>query len=231
MNPSPVSDKHPCLNFPKSKCSHAICVRCCVAKPSAASSVRRVKVLSPTSPREFRRALLGAKFTGLSRRGKYLLFQLAGRTTGKRVTLLGHLGMTGRMFLARKRERLPVHAAVVLDLGGENFIYEDTRYFGRLTLDVSRGEKAGAGTFGPGFSTGDVRAGPETFPAGDQGQITGSNRGGRCGKHLRQRSALSGAAFTETGGEPVDARTNQTVMACDSRSSGRGHPRWAAPCR
>ena len=105
--------------------------------------VRRVKVLAPTSPRELRQALLGATFTGLSRRGKYLLFQLAGRTTGKRVTLLGHLGMTGRMFLARKRKRLPVHAAVVLDLGRENFIYEDTRYFGRLTLDVSSAGKLG----------------------------------------------------------------------------------------
>ena len=39
-------------------------------------NVRRAKVLAPTSPRKFRRALLGAKFTGLSRRGKYLLFQL-----------------------------------------------------------------------------------------------------------------------------------------------------------
>ena len=65
-------------------------------------NVRRAKVLGPTSPRKFRRTLLGAKFTGLSRRGKYLLFQLEGKTTGKPVTLLGHLGMTGRMFLARK---------------------------------------------------------------------------------------------------------------------------------
>ena len=32
---------------------------------------------------------------------------------------------------------LPKHAAVVLNLGRENFVYEDTRYFGRLTLDTS----------------------------------------------------------------------------------------------
>jgi formamidopyrimidine-DNA glycosylase len=51
--------------------------------------------------------------------------------------------MAGRMFLARTNERLPAHAAVVFDLGGENFIYEDTRYFGRLTLDVSAVEKLG----------------------------------------------------------------------------------------
>jgi formamidopyrimidine-DNA glycosylase len=47
------------------------------------------------------------------------------------------------MFLARKQQPLPAHAAVVLDLGRENFIYEDTRYFGRLTLDVSAAEKLG----------------------------------------------------------------------------------------
>jgi formamidopyrimidine-DNA glycosylase len=106
-------------------------------------NVRRAKVLSPTSPQIFRRALLGARFTGLSRRGKYLLFQLNGRIAGERVTLLGHLGMAGRMFLARKNERLPAHAAVILDLGGENFIYEDTRYFGHLTLDVSAAARLG----------------------------------------------------------------------------------------
>jgi formamidopyrimidine-DNA glycosylase len=106
-------------------------------------SVRRPKVLRPTKPAKFRRMLLGAQFTGLSRRGKYLLFQLNGKTTSGPVTLLGHLGMTGRMFLARKNERLPVHAAVIFDLGGKNFVYEDTRYFGRLTLDGSAAEKLG----------------------------------------------------------------------------------------
>jgi formamidopyrimidine-DNA glycosylase len=114
-------------------------------------NVRRAKVLAPTSPRKVRRTLQGAKFTGLSRRGKYLVFQLDGKGTGKPVMLLGHLGMTGRMFLARKNGRLPVHAAVVFDLGGENFIYEDTRYFGRLTLDVSAVEKLGPEPLGKDF--------------------------------------------------------------------------------
>jgi formamidopyrimidine-DNA glycosylase len=99
--------------------------------------VRRAKILKPTSLREFQKALTGAKFTGLSRRGKYLLFELRSKTSGKVVTLLGHLGMTGKMFVASKSEALPKHAAVVFDLGRQNFIYEDTRYFGRMTLDLS----------------------------------------------------------------------------------------------
>ena len=106
-------------------------------------TVRRAKVLRPTSPRKFRQSLTGAKFTGLARRGKYLLFQLRPRTGGEPVMLLGHLGMTGRIFLARKTRRLPKHTAVVLGLDGENLIYEDTRYFGRLTLDTSAANRLG----------------------------------------------------------------------------------------
>jgi formamidopyrimidine-DNA glycosylase len=106
-------------------------------------NVRRAKVLSPTSSQKFRRTLLGAKFAGLSRRGKYLLFQLRAPGRKEPVTMLGHLGMAGRFFLERKNEPLPRHAAVVLDLGGENFIYEDTRYFGRLTLDLAAVGKLG----------------------------------------------------------------------------------------
>jgi formamidopyrimidine-DNA glycosylase len=105
--------------------------------------VRREKVLRPTSPQKFRRNLVGAKFQGLSRRGKYLLFELRGKNSKKPLTLLGHLGMTGRIFLAKKNKPLPKHAAVIFDLGRENFIYEDTRYFGRLTLDLSAVEKLG----------------------------------------------------------------------------------------
>ena len=114
-------------------------------------NVRRAKVLAPTSPQQFRRTLIGAKFISLSRRGKYLLFQLRAPGRTEPVTLLGHLGMTGRFFLARKNEPLPRHAAVVLDLGGENFIYEDTRYFGRLTLDVSAVGKLGPEPLGDDF--------------------------------------------------------------------------------
>jgi formamidopyrimidine-DNA glycosylase len=114
-------------------------------------SVRRAKVLAPTSPQKFRRTLIGATFNGLSRRGKYLLFQLRAPGRKEPVTLLGHLGMTGRFYLARKNEPLPRHAAVVLDLGDENFIYEDTRYFGRLTLDISSVEKLGPEPLGDNF--------------------------------------------------------------------------------
>jgi len=103
--------------------------------------IRRPQVLLPTDPAAFQRRLLGATFTGLQRRGKYLLFELRHARTP--LTLLGHLGMTGRMYLAPRRDPLPKHTAVVLRLGARNFIYEDTRYFGRLTLDLASAEKLG----------------------------------------------------------------------------------------
>src|SRR6185295_7198455 len=113
--------------------------------------VRRARVVSPTPLKEFQRVLVGAKITGLSRRGKYLLFQLQTARGRKAVTLLGHLGMTGRMFVARRNAPLPKHAAVVLGLGRENFIYEDARYFGRLTLDDSTLASLGPEPLGKDF--------------------------------------------------------------------------------
>lgn len=115
-------------------------------------SVRRTKVLAPTPEGEFKRTLRGAKFLGLRRRGKYLLFDLRSKT-GQRRMLLGHLGMTGRMYLSPAKAPLPKHAAVVFDLGRENFIYEDARYFGRLTLDTSSIANLGPEPLDGGFTT------------------------------------------------------------------------------
>lgn len=105
--------------------------------------VRRDKVLEPTPARIFKRQLQGAKFRDVRRRGKYLLFELRSPQRQQSFTLVGHLGMTGRMYLLPSGKALPKHAAVVLNLGDENFVFEDTRYFGRLTLDRQAIEKLG----------------------------------------------------------------------------------------
>jgi formamidopyrimidine-DNA glycosylase len=95
--------------------------------------VRKAKVCRPSTDRGLRAALIGARFVGLERRGKYLVFFL--RLKGKTVTVTGHLGMTGRMYLLPKRAPLPKHAVVVLGLCRNNFVYEDPRQFGRFTLE------------------------------------------------------------------------------------------------
>jgi formamidopyrimidine-DNA glycosylase len=105
--------------------------------------VRRAKVIAPVSARNFARSLRGVKFTAVRRRGKYLLFMLRNGSSPAPFVMVGHLGMTGRMYLLPARAPLPKHAAVVLDLGRQNFVFEDTRYFGRLTLDQTRLERLG----------------------------------------------------------------------------------------
>ncbi|HEY1663751.1 MAG TPA: bifunctional DNA-formamidopyrimidine glycosylase/DNA-(apurinic or apyrimidinic site) lyase [Verrucomicrobiae bacterium] len=106
-------------------------------------TIHRARAVRPNSPEQFRKALAGAKFISLTRRAKYLLFGLKSKSPRKAMTILGHLGMTGRMYLALKSEKLPKHAAIVFDLGDRNFIYEDFRYFGRMTLDLSPLENLG----------------------------------------------------------------------------------------
>ena len=115
-----------------------------------AVEVRRVKVVRPTRPRELQTRLAGAKFVHLRRRGKYLLFDLQ-RSGADTFTCLGHLGMTGRMFLQSHRAALPKHAALVLDLGQLRLVYEDPRYFGRFTLDTSAVAALGPEPLSPAF--------------------------------------------------------------------------------
>lgn len=105
--------------------------------------VRRLRVIAPTSTRKLTHTLRGARFAGLRRRGKYLVFNLRSPNRDTGITLVGHLGMTGRMYLLAYDAPLPKHAAVVLNLDRERFVFEDTRYFGRLTLDVTALEKLG----------------------------------------------------------------------------------------
>ncbi len=114
--------------------------------------VHRAKVLRPASTRGFTRALRGGRFCGLARRGKHLVFRLRKPGRTEPLTLVGHLGMTGRMYLLPAKVPLPKHAAVVLNLGRENFVFEDTRYFGRLTFDTSAFDRLGPEPLGADFT-------------------------------------------------------------------------------
>ncbi len=118
-------------------------------------SVHRERVLRPTKPRELSDRLIGAKFLRLERRAKFLVFTL--RRRGESFQLLGHLGMTGRMFLVEAGTPLPKHAAVVLDLGAQWFVFQDTRYFGRFNLDASVLTKLGPEPLGSRFKVGEFR--------------------------------------------------------------------------
>lgn len=105
--------------------------------------VGRAKVVQPNSAEELSARLVGVTFGPTTRRAKFLLFELRRGKRAQPFTLVGHLGMTGRMFLQPKQAPLPKHTAVSLDLGRERFVFEDTRYFGRFNLDPAALAKLG----------------------------------------------------------------------------------------
>jgi len=114
--------------------------------------VRRARLLGRTSARQLGRTLRHARFLQLSRRGKFLLFTLCRGAQENTVLLVGHLGMTGRMYLLPAEAPLPKHTAIVLDLGAEQFVFEDTRYFGRFTLETRAIERLGPEPLAPEFT-------------------------------------------------------------------------------
>ena len=117
-------------------------------------TVLRAKVVRPDDAGTLAKALVGREFCQVRRRAKYLLFDLGRRGKGDpkaEVTVVGHLGMTGRMFVQPNLQPLPKHAAVTLDLGPDVFVFEDTRYFGRFNLDTTVLEPLGPEPLEDGF--------------------------------------------------------------------------------
>lgn len=79
---------------------------------------------------EFNQKIIGRKFIGIRRRGKYLLFDLSDGQT-----LISHLRMEGKYSVLKDPEELPKHSHVVFWLdNGEKLVYHDTRKFGRMHL-------------------------------------------------------------------------------------------------
>jgi len=82
-----------------------------------------------SAPQHLTRWLPGRRLERLQRRGKYLVFRLEGG-----VTLLIHLGMTGRLLLgAPVRHEPHVHLIFTLE-GGLTLAFEDVRRFGQVLV-------------------------------------------------------------------------------------------------
>jgi formamidopyrimidine-DNA glycosylase len=114
--------------------------------------VLRARVVRPHAEPAFLDGLIGATILDLRRRAKFLVFELRPAREGGPRRLIGHLGMTGRMYLQPAGAEWPRHAAVVLELGREHWVFEDTRYFGRLTLDEACLAGLGPEPLEPDFS-------------------------------------------------------------------------------
>jgi formamidopyrimidine-DNA glycosylase len=92
-------------------------------------------LLRGQDPRAFRRALAGRALVQSERRGKYLILSFDGP-----LSLLSHLGMTGKWVRRAESERAPPHVRARLALSdGSVLYYDDQRMLGRL-LVLPRGE-------------------------------------------------------------------------------------------
>jgi len=108
------------------------------------SVVRRARVYWPRTihthsrPR-FEREIVGARFAGLRRRGKFIVLDLEDQRS-----LLIHLRMTGRLSLGEVGRPREDHEHVVLDLDdGRDLRFRDPRKFGRWYLLEDAEEKLG----------------------------------------------------------------------------------------
>ena len=105
------------------------------------AEVRWRRTVSRPSARQFCDGLAGRRIEAVRRRGKFFVFDLDdGRA------LVGHLRMTGRLFVGRAPDEAFARAVFDLD-GGERLVFSDVRKFGRLAL-VERAELA-TGLLGP----------------------------------------------------------------------------------
>jgi len=91
--------------------------------------VGKKRLRQASSPQALTRWLPGRRLERLQRRGKYLVFHLEGD-----ITLLIHLGMTGRLLLGAPLRGEPhVHLVFTLE-GGLTLAFEDVRRFGQVLV-------------------------------------------------------------------------------------------------
>lgn len=90
--------------------------------------VRWPGVVAYPDAESFARRLAGQRFTGFSRRGKYLIFTLSGST------LIAHLRMEGRFYRYEQDTVPDRHTHLVFQLDDGQLHYHDMRKFGRFWL-------------------------------------------------------------------------------------------------
>jgi formamidopyrimidine-DNA glycosylase len=91
------------------------------------------RLLKPTSLAPLS-ALIGARITGINRRGKFLWFQL-----NRNFTLVAHLGMSGQFLVSQKDRPTPRHIRAHFHLSRgftkREVVFSDQRTFGWLSME------------------------------------------------------------------------------------------------
>ncbi|WP_330350013.1 Fpg/Nei family DNA glycosylase [Streptomyces sp. NBC_00582] len=108
---------------------HEVLESCAKGRVVRHVEVRDPGVLHGVSARRLREALVGRRFTGAERRGKWLLARTGGPT------LLLHFGMTGRLLCARPDDPVEAHDRVLFTLSRDRRLrYRDQRKLKGLWL-------------------------------------------------------------------------------------------------
>lgn len=96
-------------------------------------SVRWKRTIFTHSSRDFKNYLTGARFLGVKRRAKYIIFEMV--KNGEKFFLLLHLRMSGKTSVVPSSSSGTKHDRVVLDLdNGKQFRFTDVRKFGKMYL-------------------------------------------------------------------------------------------------
>jgi formamidopyrimidine-DNA glycosylase len=96
----------------------------------ASAKLLRPGLAPENTPREFARALRGARVRRVGRRGKHILAEL---DNGR--VLITHLRMTGRFLLLPERAPLPKHTHALFRLEtGRRLAFTDQRHFGLMKV-------------------------------------------------------------------------------------------------
>ena len=124
-----------------------------VGRRIARAQVTDARMRGGQSRRRVEGTLEGASVRAVSRRGKFLLFDLG----SKREAVVAHLGMTGKFLLQARSDAVPRFARASIELGrGERVIYCDARRLGQFRLldaaEVRRIEALGVEPLGPEFT-------------------------------------------------------------------------------
>jgi formamidopyrimidine-DNA glycosylase len=130
--------------------------RAVIGRRIVASEIRLPKLIGSNSPAQFNRKLKNSSITGISRRGKFILIELAsgvavsdgqadkssaGILPAKRtqsaqsLVLVVHLRMTGKFLYLNADDELPKHAHAIFYLDNDKrLVFRDQRQFGVMRL-------------------------------------------------------------------------------------------------
>ncbi len=111
-------------------------------------------IIEAPTPAMFRERIKNQTFRNITRRGKWLIFELDD------YYLLSHLRMEGKFFFKPKSAETSKHEHVIFELEDTTFRYDDTRKFGKMLLikkdDINSAPpfaKLGLEPFDEGFDT------------------------------------------------------------------------------